>query len=40
MDEEINKNWLEAIKGSTFICNALIDMQIAEIQDILFKQED
>jgi hypothetical protein len=40
MDEEINKNWLEAINGSTFICNALIDMQIAEIQDILFKQED
>ena len=40
MDKEINKNWLESIKGSTFICNALIDMQIAEIQDILFKQED
>ena len=40
MDEELNKNWLEAIKSSTYICNALIDMQIAEIQDILFKQED
>jgi hypothetical protein len=40
MDEELNKNWLETIKSSFDICNALIDMQIAEIQDILFKQED
>ena len=40
MDEELNKNWLEAIKSSFEICNALIDMQIAEIQDILFKQEE
>jgi hypothetical protein len=40
MDEELNKNWLEAIKSSLDICNALIDMQTAGIQDILFKQEE
>jgi predicted transcriptional regulator len=40
MDNEINKNWLEAIKSSIDICNVIIDMQTAEIQDIMFKQED
>ena len=40
MDEELNKNWLEAIKSSIDICDVIIDMQTAEIQDIMFKQED
>jgi hypothetical protein len=40
MDNEINKNWLEAIKSSIDICNVIIDMQTAGIQDIMFKQED
>jgi len=40
MDRELNKNWLEAIKSSVDICDVIIDMQTAEIQDIMFKQED
>ena len=40
MDRELNKNWLEAIKSSVNICDIIIDMQTAEIQDIMFKQED
>ena len=40
MDNEIYKNWLEAIKSSIDICNVIIDMQTAEIQEIMFKQED
>jgi hypothetical protein len=40
MDRELNKNWLEAIKSSVNICDVIIDMQTAEIQDIMFKQED
>ena len=40
MDRELNKNWLEAIKSSIDICDVIIDMQTAEIQDIMFKQED
>jgi hypothetical protein len=40
MDGELNKNWLEAIKSSIDICDVIIDMQTAEIQDIMFKQED
>jgi hypothetical protein len=40
MDRELNNNWLEAIKSSIDICDVIIDMQTAEIQDIMFKQED
>ena len=40
MDRELNKNWLEAIKSSIDICDVIIDMQTAEIQDIMLKQED
>lgn len=40
MDRELNKNWLEAIKSSIDICNVIIDMQTAEIQDVMFKQEE
>jgi hypothetical protein len=40
VDRELNKNWLEAIKSSIDICDVIIDMQTAEIQNILFKQEE
>jgi hypothetical protein len=40
MDRELNTNWLEAIKSSIDICDVIIDMQTAEIQDIMFKQEE
>ena len=40
MDRERNKNWLKPIKSSIDICDVIIDMQTAEIQDFMFKQED
>jgi hypothetical protein len=40
MDRELYENWLEAIKSSIDICDVIIDMQTAEIQDIMFKQEE
>ena len=40
MDRELNEEWFDAMKSAIDICNVIIDMQTAEIQDIMFKQGD
>jgi hypothetical protein len=40
MDRVLYKNWLDDMESCIHICDIIIDMQAAEIQVILFNQED